>query len=173
MRCEIGVIQKISRKIGFTETEVKIILFLITSLIIGISVEVIKESRKDKNLLQFDYSKEDSLFNNYETAWEFEDSAEKIIEKGVDSKRELLDFNGAKFAGNKVKSSGYPAEIVDINKASVNELTSLPGIGQKTAEAIVEYRKRNGDFKKVDEIKNVKGIGKAKFEKISKYIIVK
>ena len=137
------------------------------------SVQLIKESKNDKDLLQFDYGKEDSLFYNDGSLEEVGDSTEKIIEKGVDSKRELLDFNGAKFAGNNIKNSGLPAEIIDINKASVDEFASLPGIGPKTAAAIFEYRQRNGDFKKVEDIKNVKGIGKAKFEKIRNYIFVK
>ncbi len=167
------MIQKISRKIGFTETEIKIVLFLIVALIFGMSVQLIKESKNNKDLFQFDYGKEDSLFYNDAIMEEVDESAEKIIEKGVDSKRELLDFNGAKFAGNKIKNSGLPAENIDINKASVDEFASLPGIGPKTAAAIFEYRKRNGDFRKVEDLKNIKGIGKAKFEKIRNYIFVK
>ena len=53
---------------------------------------------------------------------------------------------------------------VDINSASVKELTSLKGIGTKKAEAIVMYRKANC-FKSVDEIVKVKGIGKKFLQK--------
>ena len=54
---------------------------------------------------------------------------------------------------------------VDINKASIKELQSLDGIGYTKAKAIIEYRKKH-KFKKVEEIMNVKGIGKKTFEKI-------
>ena len=53
---------------------------------------------------------------------------------------------------------------VDINSADVKELSTIKGIGTKKAEAIVTYRKQHC-FKKVDEIVNVKGIGKKFLEK--------
>lgn len=49
--------------------------------------------------------------------------------------------------------------LVNINKAEAAELTSLPGIGEKKAQAIIDYRKANGPFKKIDDLQNVKGIG--------------
>lgn len=54
---------------------------------------------------------------------------------------------------------------VHLNQANIDELQKLKGIGQKKAQAIVEYRQKNGDFKNIDEFKNVKGIGPAIFEK--------
>ncbi len=53
--------------------------------------------------------------------------------------------------------------IVNINTASAEELMSLNGIGEKTAEAIIEYRKST-PFEKPEEIMNVKGIGEKKYE---------
>jgi len=54
---------------------------------------------------------------------------------------------------------------INLNQASVNEFRQLKGVGEKKAQAIVEYRQKNGSFKNIDEIKNVKGIGPAIFEK--------
>ena len=63
--------------------------------------------------------------------------------------------------------------IVNINSASQAELETLPGIGPSIASKIVNYRKEKGKFSKIEDIKNVSGIGEAKFEKIKKYIKVK
>jgi|UniRef100_A0A7V3RHR9 competence protein ComEA len=59
---------------------------------------------------------------------------------------------------------------ISINSADVEELCALPGIGPAIAQRIVEYRKKNGGFKSIDEIKAVKGIGEKLFEKIKPYI---
>ena len=60
---------------------------------------------------------------------------------------------------------------VNINKATKEELESLEGIGEKTAERIIEYRKRN-PFKSEEELLNVIGIGEGKYEKIKDNITV-
>lgn len=59
------------------------------------------------------------------------------------------------------------AEMVNINKADAATLqANLKGVGEKKAEAIVAYRQENGDFKSVEEIMEVRGIGESIFEKI-------
>ena len=60
--------------------------------------------------------------------------------------------------------------LISINSADLNQLSSLPGIGIKTAEKIIEYRTNNGSFNNLEELMNVKGIGKSKFNKIKEYI---
>ena len=61
--------------------------------------------------------------------------------------------------------------IVNINTASADDLKTLPGIGDVTAQAIVDYRKKN-PFKTVEDIKNVTGIGDSKYNRIKDYICV-
>lgn len=67
-------------------------------------------------------------------------------------------------------SSG--SRVVNINAANVKELEALPGVGPVTARNIVEYRNRNGFFKKKEELKNVTGIGEKKYDKISEFISI-
>lgn len=55
---------------------------------------------------------------------------------------------------------------ININQADVNELDKLPGIGPAMAAKIVEYREANGGFTAIEDLKKVKGIGEAKFNKI-------
>lgn len=64
------------------------------------------------------------------------------------------------------------AEKVNINTADAAVLTKIPGIGQKKAEAIVAYRKANGNFKTVDDLQKVKGIGPKILEKIKAKITI-
>ena len=59
---------------------------------------------------------------------------------------------------------------ISINTASKEELMTLKGIGEKTAEAIIEYRNVNGFFINIIDIKNVKGIGDRKYEAIKDFI---
>ena len=62
---------------------------------------------------------------------------------------------------------------ININSASKSHLMSLTGIGEGKANAIIEYRKTNGPFKSIEEIKNVKGIGESIYQKIKDKIEVK
>lgn len=61
---------------------------------------------------------------------------------------------------------------VDLNSAPIDVLCTLPGIGVKTAEKIIDYRIRNSGFKSIDDLMNVKGIGKVKFGKLKEYIFI-
>ncbi len=63
-----------------------------------------------------------------------------------------------------------PAGKVNINTATVEQLTTLPGVGPKLAARIVEHRQKSGGFKSAQELMNVKGIGEKNFEKIQGYI---
>lgn len=62
--------------------------------------------------------------------------------------------------------------LININKANVSDLTLIPGIGEATALKIIEYRTVHGNFKTIEDIKNVSGIGDAKFNAIKGYICV-
>lgn len=59
---------------------------------------------------------------------------------------------------------------ISINDAAISELVNLPGIGPSIAQRIVEYRDMNGKFKKLEDVKKVKGVGDKLFQKILPYI---
>ena len=63
-------------------------------------------------------------------------------------------------------------EKVNINSASKEELMQINGIGASTAQAIIDYREKNGEFTYIEELKNVPGIGNATFEKIKDYVVI-
>jgi len=61
---------------------------------------------------------------------------------------------------------------INLNTADARTLETLPGIGPTRAQQIIDYRKRNGGFKTISEIKNIKGIGPKTFEKLKDMITV-
>lgn len=64
-------------------------------------------------------------------------------------------------------------EKININTADQSELKEIPGVGEATAQKIIEYRKLNGKFKTIEDIKKVSGIGDSKFENMKEKICVK
>lgn len=62
--------------------------------------------------------------------------------------------------------------LININSADLAALDSLPSIGATKAQAIIDYRTQNGGFKKIDDLKNVKGIGDATFQKLKSKITI-
>ncbi len=75
--------------------------------------------------------------------------------------------------GSSGGSSNSNSTKVNINKASLEELKSISGVGDTIATNIIQYREENGNFKSIDEIKNVDGVGEKSFEKMKPQITVK
>ena len=69
-------------------------------------------------------------------------------------------------------SSGYAQGTININTASLEQLQSVNGIGEKTAAAIVAYREMHGAFKMVNDLLKVKGIAEKKLHKIADHLAV-
>lgn len=74
------------------------------------------------------------------------------------------------------QAGGRPAPAVsaplNLNTATAAQLEALPGIGARTAEMIVEYRQKNGGFKRVEDLMNVKGVGEKSFLKLKPLVVV-
>lgn len=72
-----------------------------------------------------------------------------------------------------IQDTNTKQDVININTATQEELDTLPGIGPATAAKIIAYRKEKGKFNNKEEIKEVSGIGEAKYEKIKEYISIK
>lgn len=83
------------------------------------------------------------------------------------------DKSTAKPSVVKTQSKVAPSRKINLNKASLDDLTQLPGVGPATAEKIIEHRKTNGAFSSVDDLDDIKGIGEKKLEKIRPYAAVR
>lgn len=68
--------------------------------------------------------------------------------------------------------SGAPARPVDLNQASAEELTTIPGVGLALAQRIVEFREKEGPFRRVEDLMKVKGIGEKSFQKMRQHVKV-
>ena len=63
-------------------------------------------------------------------------------------------------------------ETVELNTATASELRTLPGVGERTAERIIEYREEHGGFEKIEDLMNVRGIGERTFLRLRPLIRV-
>lgn len=160
----------ISKKIGLTRTEFNVLLVLVVVFFTGITIKVLQSRNNYIEKIDYNYSYTDSLFyfSGYkdENIRKTSNSSDKI----VDYKQEVLDFSDDKFIKKSHKITGN--KLINVNTADILTFTELPGIGVKTAEKILDLREKNGGFKNIEELKEVKGIGIAKFEKIKKYLII-
>jgi competence protein ComEA len=70
------------------------------------------------------------------------------------------------------KAPAAPGSVVNLNTATLAQLEALPGLGAAVARRILEYREKNGNFKKIEDLMNVKGIGEKSFLKLKPLVTV-
>jgi competence protein ComEA len=162
------MIDRISKKIGFTPTEIKVILFFVAVFIVGYFYSEFFKNEIETEYVEYDYSKQDSLFNHYSNT---EESDELTLKNNLEIKREVLELSSTDFS----RFEELPPlleESININTAGIEELERLPGIGEKTARKIIALRNIRGAFGKLEELLDVKGIGEVKFNKIKKFLYI-
>lgn len=96
-----------------------------------------------------------------------EDVLENNLEENSNNKETTLGGSGTN------SNVGNEKGKININKATKEELDTLPGIGESTAQKIIKYREEHGSFKNIEELKEVKGIGDAKYEEIKDLVDIK
>jgi comEA protein len=96
------------------------------------------------------------------------------INNKTDPETSLLSASSAPTSSEKSSKSSIKKKLepnsISLNGASASELARIPGIGPKTAEAIIQYRSENGPFQEISHIIKVKGIGPKKWEQIRPYL---
>ena len=84
----------------------------------------------------------------------------------------LVPLAAAQEADRPSAGKGTASTPVNLNTATAAQLEALPGIGARTAALIVDYRQKNGGFKKIEELMNVRGVGEKSFLKLKPLITV-
>jgi competence protein ComEA len=74
--------------------------------------------------------------------------------------------SSSRASGARTPTASAPIGKINVNTATLDELDKLPGIGPSIAQRIIDYRTQNGEFKKIDDLKKVRGIGDALFDQI-------
>lgn len=119
---------------------------------------------------------EDADINNINLAYILCDGMKIHIPRKNENVNEIQDntkqYISTESSNKENEKTNTKNTKVNINTATQTELETLPGIGPSTALKIIEYRKENGKFKSIEDIKNVSGIGDSKFNKVKDFIKV-
>jgi len=138
------MLKRLADWIALTNTERKVILFLVITLLAGAGIRLYQAAFPSAH--KFDYRASDSTFAALSAAPE--DSSAVPVKDGIE------DATGK----------------LNINTATKEQLLDLPGVGEVTAERILTYRTETGKFSSVDELRAVKGMSKRKIENLKPLI---
>lgn len=112
---------------------------------------------------------ENADLNKVNLAMKLKDESHYIIPKIGDNSE---SHNKETFENNIENDLNNKNNLININAASIQELDALPGVGEATANKIVNYREEKGKFNSIEEIKNVNGIGDKKYEELKTLISI-
>jgi len=155
------------------EEEAKEILIHITGAVQTEGIVKLKEGDRIKDAIEEAGGlASDANLNEVNLAYSLQDGQKIYIPRNTDIQEQNI-INEQNGQGVIIDSGAQQINAkVNINTATVIELQTLSGIGEQTAQKIVEYRQLNGRFNSGEDIKNVQGIGDAKYESIKEYICV-
>ncbi len=118
---------------------------------------------------------ENAYMKNVNLAEQLEDGSKIYIPTKEEAENEkqntnYITSNSNVSSGSSIANEKTRSGKININTATAEELDTLPGIGESTANKIINYRKEHGKFKSIEEIKEVSGIGDSKYEQIKDLI---
>ena len=150
-----NITRKIQTTFGLTKSEAGVILFLCFGLVLGGAAKILK---LDKFTEHYDFSQSDSFFV----------AASAKIDSIIAADEDTLGTSGRR------ESTGKPElnSPIDLNKATLIQLSTLPGVGRTMAQRIMDYRTSKSKFTSVEELLKIKGVGPKKFEKIKPFVKV-
>ena len=143
----------------FTHTQRKAVLFLLAIFTLVIAYQLVRQIMYRPE--PFDFSQFDEKFNARR------DSIKKVLDQQGAS-----DSSVAITETYEEEIATHANAIININSASLNELTTLPRIGPVIAQRIIDFRNKNGGFASKEDIKKVRGIGKKTYENLKDLISV-
>jgi comEA protein len=143
----------LQQQLGFTHNEVKVVLFLSATFLAGLGIRWYDAATQKQVAIPFDYTRADSEFTARSAA------PAAIAPSGATEKSVAP-----------VRKPALKPGDIDLNTATAAQLVQLPGVGPSYAERIIAYRTEHGSFRTVDELQNVKGIGKKRLEQIRPFV---
>ena len=162
------------------ETENKKIIVHVSGAVKNEGIVELEEGARVANAIEKAGGvRDDAYTKDINYALKLEDGMKIYVPRIEESKQEKEEVNINSESSNYIISSNNTktnensnGQKVNINNADESELDELPGVGPSTAQKIIQYRKENGEFKSIDELKNVSGIGEEKIKKIKDLICV-
>ncbi|MFQ5823522.1 MAG: ComEA family DNA-binding protein [bacterium] len=174
--------------LGFTKQEQGIVLFLIFTLLIGSLVTlynrfITRDTIPNVNPLMVEEFKkraeeindtEVNHYSNLNKSFENPTQNNYAIYRQDSHTTNLQKIKSSKSVGTHTLKNGKENNfLININKASQEELQNIPRLGPVLAKRIINYRQKNGQFESLEELKEVNGIGTATLKKIEPYIVLK
>mgnify|MGYP000887471488 FL=1 len=163
-------------KLGIKEKENKTIMVDISGEIITPGVVKLQEGSRIIDAITAAGGKtEDADLSKVNLAYILDDGVQLYIPRYNEKlEKEIVQTEpGVGIIQEGINTTSKKDSKVNINTANKEKLATLPGIGEGTAEKIIEYRSKTGKFKTIDEIKKIPGIGESKFKSLKDKITIK
>ena len=163
-------------KLGIKEKENKTIMVDISGEIITPGVVKLPEGSRIIDAITAAGGKtEDADLSKVNLAYILDDGVQLYIPRYNEKlEKEIVQTEpGVGIIQEGINTTSKKDSKVNINTANKEKLATLPGIGEGTAEKIIEYRSKTGKFKTIDEIKKIPGIGESKFKSLKDKITIK
>lgn len=167
---------EIEFKLGIKEKENKTIMVDISGEIITPGVVKLPEGSRIIDAITAAGGKtEDADLSKVNLAYILDDGVQLYIPRYNEKlEKEIVQTEpGVGIIQEGINTTSKKDSKVNINTANKEKLATLPGIGEGTAEKIIEYRSKTGKFKAIDEIKKIPGIGESKFKSLKDKITIK